>query len=279
MKGGTRPLGYTIIEVMIVLAVSGVMFVLASAIISGKQEKTSFTAGVNEMASRLQTVIGQVTDGHYSDVPFSCSYSSSRRSLALTGNPSSGNPDCTFLGKIMQFGESPGGVAPADPTKYEIFSIAGSRLDYTTGQPASSLSGAIPTAIAFPSASPPIDLTEQNTIAQALNVVSVTIIPTATPSPITDVYAFGFLQGLATTDPVTGAIISGANPVSMYYVSGLSSGQNESAAASMINASSLKQATSATICLSDGTQYADLTLGTNNNQLSVNVQFRERAVC
>lgn len=54
MKGGKSPLGYTVVEVMIVLAVSGIMFLVAANFINGKQQKTSFANGVNEMASRIQ---------------------------------------------------------------------------------------------------------------------------------------------------------------------------------------------------------------------------------
>ena len=70
MNGGKRPLGYTIIEVMIVLAVSGVMFIIAASFISGKQESTAFTEGANEFASQLQQTIAEVADGQYSDVTF-----------------------------------------------------------------------------------------------------------------------------------------------------------------------------------------------------------------
>ena len=74
MLGGKnkQPLGYTIIEVMIVLAVSGLMFIIAATFINGKQQRATFTAGVNEMASELQNVIEQVNDGSYADVPLNC---------------------------------------------------------------------------------------------------------------------------------------------------------------------------------------------------------------
>ena len=49
-----QPFGYTIVEVMIVLAVSSAMFLIAANFINGKQERTAFSQGSNEMVSQLQ---------------------------------------------------------------------------------------------------------------------------------------------------------------------------------------------------------------------------------
>src|SRR4051812_28553600 len=105
MNGGKLPLGYTVIEVMIVLAVSGLMFVIATNFISGKQAKTSFTAGSNELASKVQDLIGEVNDGKYSDIPLSCSANIGGPTSVSDGAPDAEtqgtNPQCVFLGKIL----------------------------------------------------------------------------------------------------------------------------------------------------------------------------------
>lgn len=55
--------GYTIVEVMIVLAVSTVMFVAVAISFNGRRGRTEFTQAVRDFESRLQTTIGEVANG------------------------------------------------------------------------------------------------------------------------------------------------------------------------------------------------------------------------
>jgi prepilin-type N-terminal cleavage/methylation domain-containing protein len=129
MKGVKPPGGYTIVEVMIVLAVSGVMFVMAANFINGKNARTQFQQGSNELGSRMQGVIEEVTDGQYTDIPFTCSRAGA--SLAVTGavRPQGTNPECVFIGKLAHFSvnPNPSGFGSGDRTKYEVFTLAGER--------------------------------------------------------------------------------------------------------------------------------------------------------
>lgn len=282
MKGGKsqQPLGYTIVEVMVVLAISGVMLLLASQFISGKQEKTSFTSGVNEMASLIQDTIEQVTDGKYSDIAFSCQVSASTPyylvfSPTLDTDTQGRNDQCVFIGKLLHFYNF---VTP----NYEVFSLAGARFNSTSGTgPPSSLAEALPAAIDNSS----ISLTTQETIPQSLNVKGIKL----TDSSGATVYPFsiGFVQSLGSltsyTNPTTGFTYkdynSGAQTVGLIYAPGIATscsppgGTCESTAVSKIQ-NNVKLARSATLCLTDGTQYAEINIGdasTSNNQLSVNV--------
>jgi prepilin-type N-terminal cleavage/methylation domain-containing protein len=149
MKGGKNRHsdGYTILEVMIVLAISALLFLMAASFINGKQSSTSFTTGVAQFSSNLQGVLDQVTNGQYSDVPLQCTYSGSGLNITTkpsdTGDvsPDQGtNPQCVFLGKMVHFtGDLP-------TTGYTVYSIAGARL-LPSGQPAIGLGGAMPTAV------------------------------------------------------------------------------------------------------------------------------------
>ncbi len=105
MKGGKLPLGYTIVEVLVVLAVSGVLFLLAADFITGKQSKTSFQQGSNELVSRLQAIVEEVSTGHYADIPLTCDAFSNPSRLIFdpTVKPQGSNQDCVFLGKIIHF--------------------------------------------------------------------------------------------------------------------------------------------------------------------------------
>lgn len=255
MKGGKSPLklkaqqkGYTIVEVMIVLAVSGFMFVIAANFINGKQAKSSFTAGSNEMTSKVQDVIEQVERGKYSDVKLKCTAGASTTlDITFESDPDKlnqgANPPCVFLGKFFHF--SVGGA----PTKYEVFSIAGKRGEVT-----------LATAMATPIASGSTDLTVDATIPQSLDVTSVKVdgIPT---------YGFGFVQGLGTKDS-NGTYISGTQTVSMVRSTALTSpNDTKTTAASKIQSAVLVPANQAVICMSDGTRYTTITVGSNNNRI------------
>jgi prepilin-type N-terminal cleavage/methylation domain-containing protein len=243
MKRGERPAGYTIIEVMIVLAVSGLMFVIAASFINGKQAKTAFTAGVNEMASRMQDTIEQVVNGKYSDVLLTCSGTPpSFFNIQIGSSTGQGtNPDCVFLGKILHFTQ--------DSSTYEIFSTAGFRLD-NNGEPATSL-GSSGIAEVDP-------LTTQESIPQNLTV-----------SKMTPKYGIGYIQSQGTL--ATGGLKNGSQNVSLYQVTSINS--NMTNAGSQINSSTVVPTNNATICLTDGTRYAEIVLGSNGNQLNVDVKF------
>ena len=268
MKGGKRPLGYTIIEVMIVLAVSGIMFLIAADFISGKAERTSFTQGVNEMASRIQDVINQVIDGQYSDVPLNCSVVGG--SLSFSGLPSGGqgtNPGCVFIGKVLHFSVS--GV----PHDYEVISVAGLRVD-GSGLPTQNLGTGAHGAEAqyIPS------LTIQQIVPQQLDIQYIKIIDSSGIPQSS--FGIGFMQSLASVNRVK-VLNNLAQTVSMYYVSGLTSnmsGDDTGGTGEQLILGNLYSTASADICLTDGTRWADIAIGTdgtntNDSQLNVTVNM------
>lgn len=271
MQGGPnkQPLGYTIVEVLIVLAISSAMFAIAANFISGKQEHTSFTQGVNETASRLQDIIEQVTDGHYSDVPLTCS-----QGAGLTindGSPTPGqgrNQDCVFLGKIIHFYRD----GTPDPQNYEIFSLADARS--ANGQLPNPFVAFIPT------------LTTQSVMPQNLEVDTVIVKP-ANPALPDNPNAFniGFAQGLGTADPLAAVdpsaptYKSGAQNVSLVYApTGLDRNTSKAGgedALTLLGGSQVNLAKEVTICVSDRTRSANILIGgalNNGNQLSIRVQ-------
>jgi prepilin-type N-terminal cleavage/methylation domain-containing protein len=262
MKGGKRPLGYTIVEVMIVLAISGVMFAIAASFISGKQAKTEFTEGTNDFTSQVQGVISQVIDGQFSDVALTCTAGAA---LSFNTGAAQGGQaaPCVFVGKFLHFSES------NNPSNYEIFSLAGSRN-------VTSLTGPPPiTPVALPYAqTADADLTSQEVIPQGLSINN----NEANPIQVVDsngvtrnTFGFGFVQSLGSSNG-NGGFNNGGQTVGLVYSSGLGSNNlNETGAAGAITGT-LLPATSASICLTDGTRYAQVLVGTNGNQLSATLK-------
>lgn len=266
MKGGKAPLGYTIVEVLIVLAVSGMMFVIAANFINGKQQKTAFTQGVNEMASRIQDTIEQVTDGKYSDIPFNCSAATPVQITSNSAATQGTNPPCVFVGKFLQFEDN------NVPTSYEVFSLAADRSKTSLGPdvaPVRSDDGAV-------------DLTTQQTIPQNLSLSSTKInIADASGTTHGLNYGFGFTQSQGTAGAVNGTYASGAQTVNLVYSPDLNAPTSEIGAIGAIKGK-VALAKSATFCLTDGTYYAQFSIGgigSNGNRLGVRAQMKGKTAC
>lgn len=94
--------GYTITEVLIVLAVSTAMFVAVVAVFSGRQARVEFTQAVRDFEARLNGIIGDVSNGFY-DADFVCTVSGGAPNINLNQIGTTGtNEDCIFLGKTLE---------------------------------------------------------------------------------------------------------------------------------------------------------------------------------
>ncbi len=164
-----RSSGYTIIEVLIFFAVTGVLLVSALAIFRGQQGRTQFTQAVRETDQQLRTIINEVGSGQYTKKEnFTCV--AAGQTAAPTFNSSSSeqgtNTGCIFLGKVIQFGPSVPGQCTAPSlsncTQYNIFTLMG-RRQYN-GQDVARLSAAKPRAVP--------NLTENFTLPGGLRVTA-----------------------------------------------------------------------------------------------------------
>ncbi|HSW85615.1 MAG TPA: prepilin-type N-terminal cleavage/methylation domain-containing protein [Candidatus Saccharimonadales bacterium] len=294
--------GYTIIEVMIVLAISGVMFLIASTFINGKQEKASFAQGVNEMASTIQNVLEQVTDGQYSDIPVNCDYyapgigtDTVHQSGASIAHPNQGmNTNCVFLGKMFDFtlGSAMYG-GPFTRGTYHIKTFVGGRID-SKGNPIVHFNAEFPDPYNnFNQNADPksIDsLMQKHTIPQGLYVEDIWVKDTLTGNynptgfdtadlgPLGTAaipycgnsWVFGFFEPLSNGSTVTlnynrnwDSAASGASLDPNYDIQYVTD----------LNSRPLLYARSIDLRLTDGTQYADIIIGDSNNNISVSVKM------
>jgi type II secretory pathway pseudopilin PulG len=119
--------GYTIVEVMIFLAVSGFMFFAAAVFINGKQSNSEFRQSMNDLATSIQQTINDVSSGYYpSNSNFKCTTDNLGNPPSFTtGTTTQGeNQGCVFIGKVIQFNTADENGAK-DPRSYTVYSIAG----------------------------------------------------------------------------------------------------------------------------------------------------------
>ncbi|HSX46452.1 MAG TPA: hypothetical protein VLF87_00465 [Patescibacteria group bacterium] len=118
--------GFTIVETMIVIAVTGMMFLSAMIFISGQQAKTEFTQAAHETEAKINDVLNDVSTGVYNNKgDFSCDYVGGAPGNGIIITPGAkaqgANGDCIFIGKVIQFAPN------SAKDRLRIYSIAGQR--------------------------------------------------------------------------------------------------------------------------------------------------------
>ncbi len=112
--------GFTIVEVMIFLAVSGIMFLVAATFISGKEGQAEYTQGMNYTAADIRTIINNVANGNYNIPSSGLSCTVGFRGVNVTKSaPSSsiGTPGCSLIGQAM--------VPGVGGNSYGLYTFAG----------------------------------------------------------------------------------------------------------------------------------------------------------
>jgi len=143
--GATEPSqgkdGFTIVETLIVLAVTSALFVSIAATIVGRQGRAQFMTGINDVKQHLQQIINETESGYYpNNGNFQCLAGTPPQINGVSGNSLGTNGDCIFLGNVIYFGKG------QPDTVFSIYPIAGNRQK--SGANVTSLDDAWPTAIA-----------------------------------------------------------------------------------------------------------------------------------
>jgi prepilin-type N-terminal cleavage/methylation domain-containing protein len=127
--------GYTIVEVMIVLAIAGVLLFSALTVVGGQQQKTGFTQAMQDVASTIQNYASQIQAGSYpSSENYSCKAPAGTRPQLISG-AGAGDNNCIFLGRVFE-------VEPGSSTIHSIV-VLGTRLD-SSNQSVTSIDNANP---------------------------------------------------------------------------------------------------------------------------------------
>jgi len=195
MNGGfaRHSRGFTIVETMIVLAVSMALFISAVALINGKQNVTAFNQSVGDVKTALQQIINQVGSGYYpSTGTVQCTAPGGNLTLGGGGSDTQGrSADCLFMGQVIQFGVPSANSASQD---YNIYTLVGLRSGVTGSQ--ISLSASQARVIARSSTDPisvPVDAYSAKTLEYGLTVSQTYM----TLHPTDSVGAIGFITNLS----------------------------------------------------------------------------------
>lgn len=286
MKQGGRhkAAGFTIVETMLVLAVTGSLFVSAAVLINGRQNKTEFQTGINNLQQQVQQIVNETSSGYYpTSKNFTCNGATHPVKIFAAGANNQGqNSGCIFLGKVVQFGTS------VDPTQLVVYPIAGNQLNVASKN-VLTVAQASPFAIApgFVVGSSPVDASVSQSMLSGLSVaitggapiMSYTVGAISNPTG-----AVGFITGDSSgniASSTSTGLGSGTQQLSLYAVSGTTANMNTKTLVDKINAGNLvNNVSSITACIKSGTtnQSAALTIG-GSGKLSVGIKIYSGLVC
>ncbi|MGF7228517.1 MAG: prepilin-type N-terminal cleavage/methylation domain-containing protein [Candidatus Saccharibacteria bacterium] len=272
-----RSSGFTIVEVMVVLAVTGVLFISAALAISGRTNKTQFQQSINDVVTMLSQSINSTSIGYYPNASnFACKNSSN--SLVITGgaNKQGTNNDCIFLGKATQFG-----VNGTDPQLTATFPIAALRED-ASGNEVQSLATAKP-AVIYPSSAQtnaPNDVTT-DPLLYGLTVSSMYY----NNNPSNKIGAFAIITDLSRYSYSNSQLQSGSQQMILVPIINTNLNSSIATMAGAINTnliSSVAATSGVQICLNSGTtnQSGLVTIGgSGSQQLTVSVIIKAAPGC
>lgn len=266
MRSDTGSPGYTIIETMVFLAVSGFMFLIAAAFISGKQASADFKQSMNSINSQVEQVINDVSNGDFpQNNNIDCTADDTGGQPVLTsGSSEQGtNQNCVFMGKVIQFNVN------GNASNYDVYTVAGRQYvtDPVTGTVPSDLAEADPVAVYDTNHSPPdFDLTSQNQLEWGLKVISVKDLN----NPGSSIAGIGFFTGFGNYDNPGGTLESGSEGLVEADVTG-GTGLPEPSMVGLINGDANfiqnNNTDNIQICFQDNAgQYAILDIGSASGQ-------------
>lgn len=124
--------GFTIVETLIVLAVTSTLILSAMAAMSGRQARTEFQVGREAIVRDLQSLISKIESGRYEATnTFSCykenvdwmgAYPRFNEPPVAGSQGQGTNEGCVFLGNALIFGR--------DSASYRTYVIAGAASEY-----------------------------------------------------------------------------------------------------------------------------------------------------
>jgi hypothetical protein len=115
--------GYTVVEVLIFLAISAVMFVIAFAGTHQQQNGESFRQSINDIELKIRESFNNVDNGYFgNDGTKNCTSDPVSFVVTITDVNGGGNSQCVFVGKELDFSAA----------ALSVITLVGSRLAPST---------------------------------------------------------------------------------------------------------------------------------------------------
>jgi type II secretory pathway pseudopilin PulG len=215
--------GYTILEVLIFVAVSSMMFVAALTAIGGRQQQVQFAQATREFDAKLRDIINDITTGYFPTNPtINCNVIAGEVQIAISTDEDLGTNDtCVYVGKALQF--QPEG----NPNIMRVYPLAGKRYSDLKLTPSVSIAESKPKAVVLLSNATFKDQVENYNLLYGLKVTRV--IRQISPSVETDYGVVGILSNFG------GSSVSESQSVQVGGVFGSSLGLDKSSAVAIIN--------------------------------------------
>lgn len=256
--------GYTIVEVIIFLAISAFIMAAAMNLIKGKQNQTYFSEKLRDTQSQLNAWINSSSSGFTGADPATqhCEISGVRP-VVKTGSTSNYTPACVYLGKAIQF--PPNGAKGSTIYSYSVFGVRMNGSELPTNLNNSSPAPAV--GLGGGQGAGSIDLT------QPFSLLPLYVVSVKSTGAITTSHLVGFYGSINTDQQFDSS--NGQSDVNAYQYNfgGSTTPADQSGGAQVINCLRMSPScgfTPATpypdklnkldICLSDGNQYAQITI-------------------
>lgn len=243
--------GYTIVETMIFLVISGVILATSLLFFRGRQARIQFTQGAREIEAKVKTTMNEVASGYYPNKgDFSCTTGPEGPVISVGSAEQGSNESCVFLGKVMKFQQE----------GYDAYTVVG--LRESGGSLSTSLQESLPTI--------------EESIKESFNLpwgITITKVVSFDNGSISTKSSVGALQSLGEFDD-SGAeedVISGSQSVSLIPVG---TGLNDSFETFENNVQAMKDSDrkpdKVYICLKSagGDRQATIILGGQGKQLN-----------
>ena len=282
MRRGLNSQAYTIVEVMIFLAISSALLIIALLFVGGQQRKTEFYQSIHDIEQQINDVMNNASTGYYAKTTnFKCFIDVSGDLVFDTTDQSQGtNQGCIFIGRAIQFG-----VGGSNGSGFNVYNLVGKQYSSGTTE-INSLAEARPMALASSTSHSTIpDNTESRTLKYGLKVNKIKYNGTSS-----DTGAVSFITDFSLS-ALGGALNSGSRTIKLYAISGSTAiNQPKDTIVDAIDTSSpsplggadyFVEATDVTICFASGgtNQSGQITIGSENRQLSTKLDIYNNQTC
>lgn len=141
--------GFTVLEVLIFIAVSALIFVTAMTAISGRQNQVQYSQGTRDFDTKLRDIINDVTTGYFpTNESVGCIVGVDDAVQIVSSFDATQlgtNDDCIYIGKVIQF------VPDGNADKIRVYVMAGRRyIDNEDLEPVTTVAEAKPKLVYAP---------------------------------------------------------------------------------------------------------------------------------